>query len=234
VHFTVTTDSKSQPIQLLTLSATIVAETELRPKQATETIIPTGQAASQSFTIATRRSHPGDQGRGAPDAIVAVPPVMASFAGPCRESQRLDGWIETERDFVVQLPPSDSEGLRSGEFLLKWSTGEELRHVIAWKVTPHIRVSPSGIVIRAGDGPIHQEIELRSEDRPFHILGVEGPLLDPSTPSAPTAADKRHRFIVTLDPRRAPRDGAIDLGIATDHPDQRSLTLTVVVLGGGK
>lgn len=98
---------------------------------------------------------------------------------------------------------------------------------MAWQVASHIRATPSGLVLKADAGSLPHQFFLRSEDRPFRILRVSGSVLARLDEPLPEVAQPVHRLALILKPDSS---GASDIRFTTDHPDQPTVTVSVLIL----
>lgn len=225
-RFIVQTDSTEQPGWVLSLIADLTAELEMSPIEGFDASLPLGQPGHQRFRIVCHRV--GDVGLGAPDAVTVGPPLSARFLGPADEAAATEGPVESTRIVEVDLPASTEPGSQRGELILHWPDGQERSFPIAWQVVARIAIEPSGLVLRPTGEPITRSVLVTCGDRPFRITGVSGPLLaDP--PPRPAAPRRLHRLELVLDPSLV-ESGTTDIRIDTDHPDQPTIVLSVLVL----
>lgn len=174
---------------------------------------------------------PTTEGRTAPISLTASPSLSASFLGPPVERRLDDGTIESTRDFEVTLPPSTEIGAHRGTVVLAWPDGREWPQDIFWQVAPRLRASPSGLVLKPRDSeePERVAITVHADDRPFRVTEVTGPILAEPPDGLPTEPGRAHTLLLTLDPVALSADGTSDIHIATDHPDQREVIVSVLV-----
>lgn len=234
VEFAVWTDAPEAPVWTLGLTTAMTAEVELHYAKGSDTALPLGQSGLQRLLILCRRV--GSDGRGAPETVVAAPPLSADFAGPAAEENLPGGLVEARRIVEVHLPASPEEGMRRGEVVLGWPGCQRWPQPVEWRVTPRVRAIPSSLVLDPGTGTDRERrtVVLESVERPFRITGVSGPLLaDPPAP-LPAAAGRKHRLDLAFDVAKATRPSSSNVKIATDHPDQRSVEITVLVMGSVK
>jgi hypothetical protein len=227
VEFAIATDAEDRPVWRLALDARLFSEWEVDPVGESGLKIPVGQAGTRTFRIVCRRK--GDEGRRSPESIEAREPLQASFDGPAAEQEQPDGLVEATRDVEVSIPATEETGLRQGEILFRWSDDHRERHIVTWEVTPHIRATPSGLMIKPAGGPTTQMVSVASDDRPFRILKVVGPLLADGIETS-TDPGRSHRLRLSINPAKAITGGASDIYISTDHPGQPTVTLSVLVM----
>jgi hypothetical protein len=100
-------------------------------------------------------------------------------------------------------------------------------------VRPSLTVVPSGLVIHANSEMSEHRITVLCNDRPFRIRKVLGsPLVDAREFAG--REGKRQDLNLKLDLRRAPRNRAVNIVIETDHSDQPTVSLSVLVLEASK
>lgn len=227
VTFTVGTDDPERPIRSFILTATLLPEIEVRGEDV-DAPLPVGAAGRRVIQIICRRQD-GD-GRDAPSWAKAAGPLNASFLGPASVATFPGGVVEATRVVEVSIPADSGVGQRRGELLLRWEDGREWRHTLTWRVTPRIIASPPGFVLESSTGRKDLRAILRSSDRAFRVLKVYG------LPVAGSKYGQEPREVqqvdLTLDPGLARSAAAHDVWIETDHPDQPTIMLSVLVPPG--
>lgn len=190
--------------------------------------LPMTRTGSQRFRVVCLRIR--KEGRGEPETIQATPPLSANFAGPTEVRRLPNEMIVTTRDIQVTLPATADAGGRRGEFELRWPGGQTLRRTVAWHVAPHIGVSPSGLVVKPEEGRVIRSVVLRSNERRFRITGVSG--TSPSVQTEPylPSSEQSHHLRLRIDPAQAAESIATNIRIGTDHPEQPSVMLSVLIL----
>lgn len=227
VEFVVQTDSPERPIWRLVVNAALVSELEVTTLDGSDTVLPLGHGGSQSLQILCRRI--GDDGRGSPISIAAASPLVARFSGPATERLFPDGHIEATRKIVVDLPRAAESGVRQADLEIHWPGGKTWRHPVLWRVEPLIEAIPSGLVATSSRERVEQEIVLQSRDRSFRVLGASSPLIAERF-HPPAGSEQSHQIRLVLDPARATPEVGSDVIITTDHPDQPTITLSILVL----
>ncbi len=226
IIFLVESDPKLPALQLA-LSAELVGEWEMKWVAGSDAMLPANRPGLQRFQVVCRRL--ADQGRGAPAEVSAGSTLgQAEFVG-ATVTRRLGGVIEeTTREGRVTLPSSPVPGNHHGELSLRWPDGRVATVPVLWNVVLPITASPAGLVIDWHDGtPIRHAVVIRSSDRPFRVLGAIGPLATGSF-VPPSGESKTHRLDLAIAPGMVA--GVADLRIATDHPDQSEVTVSVLNL----
>ncbi len=227
VLFAVWTDDSAEPVKIFALVASLTSEVETSMLEGSDASLRLGQSGRQTIRVVCRRM--GNEGRGAPDAVTASAPVAARFAGPPSVRRLPDGTVEATRDIEVTLSAECSTGLRQTELVLHWADGTIFPHTVVWRVRPCIVAVPAGVVLKASAGRVERTILLNSLDRPFCILAVRGSALAGEwTPLVGSRSS--HLLRMALDADRASGEGTSDLVITTDHPDQPTVSVSVLVL----
>ena len=182
------------------------------------------------FRIVSRRR--GTQGRDLPETVSASAPLVVSFLGEARSSAAADGTVEAVRDVVVTLPPSDESGLKRGEVVFAWPEGLKEAMPVGWEVRPSLRLIPAGLVLRGVDRPIKRTVVVQSDTAPFRLIQVASTLL--GIPVAlPDEPAVRHTIDLELDPSEVAPERTYNVKITTDHADQSSIDLSVLILPDG-
>ena len=142
------------------------------------------------------------------------------------------GIIEVARDLEVTIPANSKPGAGRGAVVLETDDTPDRMLDIEWTVSPHLRVSPSGLVISSlggNGGSCRRSVIIQSDGHPFRWTTVSGPrLLGRADP--PHVAASSHRLELTFDTTaRADRE-VFDVRIETDHPEQPVVLLGVLIL----
>ena len=98
---------------------------------------------------------------------------------------------------------------------------------------PRLSVSPSGLLLHESSKLVRQQIVVTSDGRPFRVEKVSSPILSGKA-ELPRQCAVRQVLSLRLDASRAPASRAVDIAIKTDHPDQPSVSLSVLVLPEAK
>lgn len=229
VEFVIVTDAPSRPVWSLAVRASFFSEFEVEPEG--DTVLTAGKPGEITLHLIGRR-HDQD-GLPAPDEVEVRPPLEAVRIGPITEHAdgRFDGMLESTRDVTIRLPSVATPGPQRQEIALRWKDGLTKPFGVGWTVVAPIRASPAGIVLRSAGGAVPREVVLETTDRPFRILDVSGPLLA-ARPELSADARQRHEVNLEIDPRLASGGGARDIHIATDHPDQPDVAISILVSTG--
>ena len=133
---------------------------------------------------------------------------------------------------AVRIPATGHPGPGRGEFQLTWSDGRKRLSAVSWEIVPPIRAEPEAVSVSDASDLNRSEISLRSEDRPFRVLGVRG--FDGLTMTAePSEAATRHRVRLSWpSATRSLPKGIFDVDLLTDHPNQESIPLTIRSIAG--
>lgn len=227
VVFAIQTDSEIQGQVQLALRADLVSAWEAVSIGSSTSTVPLGQPGTLTFRVVARRK--GSLGRGLPDKISSAPPVRAAFGGHPTSNTGPDGTIEVTRDVVVSLPATDQPGIKRGELAFAWPDGRTNTMPLSWEVRPRLRLLPAGIVLQRSSLPVERTIVMESEGIPFRVVGVSSPLLARSV-ELPAGMATRHAIHIELSPSNRPPDSTTNVIISTDHPDQSSANISVLVL----
>ncbi len=225
VVFTVETDA--QPYAF-SMRSRLFSAYEVKADEGSASSLPIGRAGTQKYTVTCRRK--GSEGLGAPTRVDVAAPLQATFAAPV-ETKENDGLLVTTRRVEVSLPASKSPGAQRGELTFTWPDGRAETLMLGWDVTPLLRANPSGFVLKPLPDRVEQSIIVASDDWPIRILKVEGLLLAESF--EPIQVARTHQTLrLTFDPALAKTTGASDIVITTDHPEQPTVVVTVLVVPG--
>jgi len=85
------------------------------------------------------------------------------------------------------------------------------------------------LILRPSDGTESRVILVASTETPFKVASVNGVLLAEAV-AIPLNTARVHRLNLILDPRKSADLSASDIQIETDHPDQRRLAISVLLL----
>lgn len=215
----------------MSLGASVFAAWETRAVIAPPLSIPIGKTAAQSFRVICRCQ--GDEGRRLPETLEARGPIQARFSGPATEIESPDGFTEATREVELTHEASVEAGYRHGSVLFRWSDGGEERYDAEWDVPPAVRATPQGLVLKSAAGLTWQTIRLTSDSRPFQVIGVTGAWLGDGI-EIPQGAAVHHSLRLAIDSSRAPGgSGTSEIVVTTDHPDQRSVKISILALPGG-
>lgn len=226
VEFVVRTDGVRPEIHRFFLTANFLSVFEVEPLDPEIRPLRMGQSGRQRFAIICRRGRDG--GLGIPSSVEADPPLSARLTTPAVETDLGGGILESRMEVEIHLPATDRKGPRSGAFRVHWSSGESREYALSWQVTPWIRVTPATIILdeKRGRGPV--SITLATDDAPFKVLDISGPLL---VGHGKLSREPRrlHPLRLELDPTgKHPTTHAIT--IMTDRPEQPVVRLGVIVV----
>jgi hypothetical protein len=226
-RFIVETEDETQPRKALVLRATLFSAVEMKPASHSSTRLPVGAAGRQIFQLTTRTN--GRLGRGLPDTVTVSSPLAAVFRGEATVRRDSSGLTAFAREVVVSIPPVTKPGPRRGELVFRWADGRTETRSIVWEITPRLQVSPSAVILPPTARPVLQRVEVVSDERAFTIEGVVGSVLTKWSCLC-RRASRRQGVDLTLDASRATSGRAVDVTITTDHPDQPTVSLSVLVL----
>jgi hypothetical protein len=227
LEFWIETDSPSQPLRTLVMTASLFSEWEVEPLAGAATRIPVGGSGRQLFRVTARRK--GNDGQDFPHAVMANAPLVARFTGDGVEEVSPNGMVGYTRQVEVCIPPGDQPGRHRGELVFQWDADHALRHPLGWQVTPTLHGIPPALVIKSSANLGAQSVVIRSDDRPVRITGVSGATLL-GAPRFPLESKRLHELRLEIDPRGKRAGGASDVLITTDHPHQERVHVSVLIL----
>ena len=170
------------------------------------------------------------EGRGLPASIVASPTLQLRITTPPIGASPSPGVAERYSYIDVTIPPSYRAGPQRGEIRIGWPSGESETQNLVWEVSPPVSASPSGLIVKQSD-PQYFEVVVTSTDRPIRIEGAGGELLrDLPTGIFPTKSAKVHHLRLAIVPNANQGPYASKVEILTDHPFQRTLSVSVLQL----
>lgn len=189
-------------------------------------ILGPGQSTDLSRVLVCRTTQGDD--RGLPNTVDISKPCSVEMVASSSKTVIADSIIESSIELRVHLSAAHDVGHQQAEIIARWPDGKQKRHLIHWEVSNTLFVSPSAISVRAASKPVKSIISLMSTTAPFTILGVDGScVLDVAADSDVPAL--RHSVQFTVDPKDLSALQAKDIRIRTDHPEHKSVVITVLV-----
>ena len=231
VSFEIETDSPSRAIRTLVFVARFVPDWEVEEAPGDRGPMKIGQSSKRTYRVIGRRK--AGEGRRAPTEIVATGSIEVESVMPPSEVESSDGVIENSRVVVVELPGQATSGDKIGSLTFRWPDGSSRVQEVPWSVKPSLQLVPPVLVLKPGSTPIEVSVEVRSDDRPFRVVKVSGGLITKDVPPS-DRAETRQSLRITLDPGRVEPGIKPKIEVVTDHPDQPTLTLGVLVLPPSK
>ena len=226
VAFAIETDSEVKAVYRLALRATLLSDWEIDQWDGSDRSLFLGHSGKQRFRLIARRRV--SDGGGIPESLSANGPVHATFKGRADEKVKADGLIEATREVEIDLPVATKAGMQRSEVVLRWTDGRTKILQLQWEVRPHLKVSPSILVLKPSANPIEQRVVMESDGKPFRVLSVRSPLLG-QLAELPRESTPRHQLTLSLNPSRVNAAGVVDLIITTDHPDQQTVVMSIVI-----
>lgn len=83
------------------------------------------------------------------------------------------------------------------------------------------------LLSRSSKEPVAVTLTVAADDRPIRIIEVDGPLAKPFEPSG--EAKRVQPLELEVNTSKFVRGGLADIRIATDHPDQPSVSAAVLI-----
>ena len=222
VEFMVSTD-RGVVTYSVSANTTPAFEVEFADPNGSE--VAAGRDAAWSLIVTCRRS--GADGLDLPSVVAIDPPSTARFVGLPSEIKRTDGVIETRREIAVTHPASHEPGAKTVDLRIVWEKqGRSERQSIQWMVKPALKASPPAIVLdRGSHDVIAREVLVESTGTEFRVLGVSGKAVAPGF-VPPESRGVAHRIAIPID---AQSTGISDVRIETDHPDQPTLKVSLLI-----
>ena len=204
---------------------------DFEPLEGVPASLPLGQSGRRTYRLTARRK--ADQGRCLPERLACTSPLLVAIRGEPSTKTDAAGLIEATREIVVTIPAERRAGPRSGQIVFGWADGQTETRPLNWEVRPRLTILPSGLVLRRSSQPIERKIIVVSDERPFQVKEVSSHLLAARV-ELPEQERLRHVIVLRLDVSRAPAGQAVNIDIQTDHPDQPTVSLSVLVLPEAK
>jgi len=228
--FVVRTNSNERPTINYALRAAIYPEWETKPLGEPLPRVSRGRSGRQFLRIITRRAL--GKGEELPDEVISQPGLVATFTTEATDEAHSDSLFSSSRDVGVVFPASTDLGLHRGQLTFRWPDGRVREHQIHWMVTPALQLSPSRMAVASSDPDITHTFVVRSDGRAFRVLRVEPRELLLSSDFVPEVGIT-HEVKIRLNFDRVAREKGATISIYTDHPDQSTIELPVVVLNVG-
>ena len=227
VSFSVETDKPSHPDYRLELLADLHPEWEVAPSDLNRRSFPIGLGGRLEFSMIRRER--GEQVQ-PPDTIDISSPSSLSVDLVRAEQGQIGDFAEDRRWIAVKIPPSIREGRDHAVLRFRWLGGEERNHEITWEVTPAIQVTSSILLLHKAEGVKEYSILLASEHGAFRITKVDWPSRG-EMPRFDETAGLVRKLSLMLDPSKIdPSVQPTEILIRTDHPDQPTVKVKVLVL----
>ena len=223
-NFVVRTDSPSIPFIIMELRANLLDPFEVRGSGSPVEVVQ-GHPTTRRYEVILRTPSSG------PIIWPAVSGMQARFEGKSSQPSRpLGGIVESTRILAISFDGNGDAGSRSDSILFTWPDGVQKRHAIGWEIVPPIRSTPRMVLVERKAGKAAYTVVLRSEDRPFRVLGVEGPGV--RSFQVLSGEDSRISLQILLAPSGLKEVSRLE--IATDHPRAAKVRLDVISLGAGR
>jgi hypothetical protein len=231
VRFVLETDEGYGTTHVLVVRARLVPAWEVEPVGDSVTPLRLGKRGSQAFRLTARRKD--GRGRSIPERLSASAPLAVAFNGEATSAIDAAGFIVETGMIEVSIPPVREPGPYRGQIVLHWSDGLAEAHPFDWEVQSDLKASPSAFILRAPSQPTEYRIVVTAAERPFRVLSVQSPLVAGPLQLS-SRAGLRQELRLTLDPARAPNQRTCEIEIRTDHPDEKTLRLSILVLREGR
>ena len=231
VEFVIDTDSKDRPVLKFALLANVCPDWEIQPVGEPTRDLPVGRGATDVLRVISRRV--AGEGGVLPTEVEADPPLTARFRGEVSKLTGPDLLTTTSREVEIAIPSSRKTGSQQSTIRFKWPDGKTEKQSIFWQVTPWLSAGPSRLVLRPSEGIVPSTVVIRSYDgRLFRVTGVSSPGGTENTEFSrvPSVSQK---LVFRLDPSRLSAEKETQIVIGTDHRDQPTVSVTVLVLPKG-
>jgi hypothetical protein len=224
VQFVINTDRADSRTIDLSLTANLLPAWEVSPSD----VKSEEKSPVQNYQVTPRML--GQEGRTSPTALEISGPYLARFAGDPTQTAGPGDVIESRRLVEIELT-TQGVGTHSGELRLIWADGSTKTYPISRKVLPHLRSTPSTLVVGSKDSVNRSKVIVQSDGQPFRILAVNGAaIVKPIDPEAAPAAT----HILDLDLSQLDRSKPSEIELSTDHPMQKSVIIRVFVVASEK
>ncbi|OJW24465.1 MAG: hypothetical protein BGO49_07615 [Planctomycetales bacterium 71-10] len=225
VDFLVATDAPDAERIALTLTADLTAAWEMTPLSGSPASLLTGRPGVMEMEVVCRRSE--NQGLPPPDGVESAG-VEADLEDGPGDARDASGLSVARRKVRIRLPAHAEPGSHRAELAFTWAGGRRRVEPIHWIVRPWIRSTPSAVFLGASASR-EVDVRLEAEAAPFRVTGVSGATIVPTDGGA-KAGGVVQTVRLAIAPAAAPAAGAVrEITIATDHPRQPTVPLTVVI-----
>ena len=168
-----------------------------------------------------------------PTAFETTAPLEILAVVPGSTSDNESGMTQSSCEVQVMIPKTQKTGFHRASLLCRWPDGKVVKQPFAWEVIPHLEASPAGLVLGSREGPTKVSVRVASDGRPFRVRAVTGRLIS-GTVILPRESALAHTLNLTIDPSRSTgKSSERDLLVVTDHPEQPTLTVSVLLLPNG-
>jgi hypothetical protein len=226
VEFLIDRGERVPPLRFA-LRGWLLSAWDVVPLDGSSVSLPLGEPGNQFFRLIARRR--GSEGLGFPEKVTVEPPLKVVLQDQVVETARKDGLVEATKGMELRLPPKRQLGLQRSEILFQWTDGRTESRLVSWEVTPRLKVTPTGLYLPASAGALLQTVAIVSDGRPFRVIGVRSSLLAEKV-VIPQDSQRRHILTVPLDLTKADKNQVEDILIQTDHPDQSTVSISVLIL----
>ncbi|CAN5838650.1 hypothetical protein BH23PLA1_BH23PLA1_07160 [soil metagenome] len=221
ISYSVRTDSADHPHRLLRIEVELVSAWTVTPGAGATSLV-LGQAGEQHILLTAVRGV--DSGRSLPDHISISAPLRISYSEPTESLVDANGLTYSHSEITVEIPASSELGTKRNSIEFEWDDGRRASWPILWKVTPTVIVHPDALSLDASPAPVRRTVVIRA-DRPFRIIQVDGARVVSEVP-LPTLQRSSHALILEIDASEAVFR---DILVATDHPDQAEVSISLQV-----
>lgn len=226
LEFFIQTDSPNTPTIPLILTAACFDDWDITPVEGGRFTLKPGQAGRRTYEVISRRR---DVEGTLPRLVNFDPAIRPVLDQGGLEKITAQGFVEVARRLVVYLPAMTGPGLKRAQVGVEAGNAGVRTFDVELSVTPCLTAVPSGLVIERGAGPAARTIVLRSDERPFRLVGMSGPHLAGGV-ALPTKSAIQHRIDLRFEVGGARDREAFTVAIETDHPDQPVVNVGVLVL----
>jgi hypothetical protein len=112
---------------------------------------------------------------------------------------------------------------------LIWEDGTMISHPLTRQVFPHVRATPSTLVIGSLNRDQNSKVVIQSDGLPFRILSVNRPSVVKSIDFRQDAL-ATHVLTLQLDAAGFDRSKSPEIEILTDHPAQKSVKIKIFLV----
>jgi hypothetical protein len=241
VDLVLDTDCRNRPQAVVRLGANVVAAVEVEELNTSR-----GEASSSEglYSRRLRITCRSDISRDSllPDAVLASKPLRCVSVSPDTNTREYGKIMESSCEYEFSLDRGELQSRNSddvgtfisGEVVLQWKNGNQVKQQLGWELTKYKKISPPSLLLSksAQSSDFETEVVLEHFGCPFRIKAVSGGLVDRGFLLAkfdPRRIEKVHTISLRIKPNQVNENGVSRIKVVTD---QRFLTFDVLVLIG--
>ena len=227
--FTVETEPSDASFGL-SLTARIRSSWKVIEREGDSRRVAIGDSGRRRYKIVCRSR--GEDGLPLPESIaIASPLQVRTFDRTTASAADIASMTESSCEVEVTIPAGFEVGTHHASLTCRWPGRKPLEQIVAWEVTPRIRATPSGLVLKPGD--THPEVKVRVESKtaPFRIVKITGPIVvESEKPSDENALIHSINLQIDRSLLSGGQSGGNDIVLHTDDPNQPETKISVLAL----